>query len=477
MLRAICVALLCGLAATASAQPRMDPTAGRAVFSGATMPAATSIELNPAALALGNADEYYAAVTGVIDQLSIHTRTEDATGALSSGPTVGRTLLGPGVLGAAVWHLKDRASIGLSAGSRPIEMAPTNELALQYHTLGLRERTLSAAVAVSVRITDDFYFGLSLAAENRRLHLRYARDMALAAGHGAGGIDSNCGGAPCGIGNPLATQIYDVRVKTDLLSLDELTPNIGMVYHIANDTYVGLAYHAPPGLAIQNTLNGDLTLTQEPRAGGGEIHGGASVNIQVPASADAELRMRVLDGYDLHVGVRWEDLSRFQAYDVRTYGTAVAAAGAAEWTERPRGFHDPVALWGGLEQIEAKTDAPWQWRFGGRLGLQTSAVPDQRTSPMAIAPLSFTADVGAEVRIPGTPMILQVSYGLQYYPTVHVTSSVYDPNDRIACIGSGFDYSTPACESVRRGYAIETAAGDYSKIEHAIRIALRYVVF
>jgi long-subunit fatty acid transport protein len=474
--RAICVALLCGLAATASAQPRMDPTVGRAVFTGATMPAATSIEQNPAALALGTADEYYAAVTGVVDQLSIHTRTQDSSGALSSGPAVSTAVFGPGAMLAAVWHLKDRASIGLTIGTHPVEMAPTDELALQYHTLGLRERRYySGAVAASVRITDELYFGLSLSAEQRRLHLRYAVDAALAAGHGAGGVDSDCGGSPCGIGNPLATQIYDVNVKSDLLSLDALTPNVGIVYQLGQDLYVGLSYHAPPGLAIQNTLTGDLTLTQQPRLGGGQIRGGASVNIQEPASADAEVRARVIPGYDLHVGLRWEDLSRFQAYDVRTYGTGVADHGAAEWTERPRGFHDPVALWAGLEQIEAKE--LWQWRFGGRLGLQTSAVPDQRTSPMAIAPLSFTADLGAEVRIPGTPMILQLTYGLQYFPTVHVTNSVYAPDDSLACMDSGYDYSTPACESVRRGYAIETAAGDYSKVEHAIRIGLRYVKF
>lgn len=50
MSRAICFALLCGLAAHAVASPRSDPTSGRAVFTGATVPDSSSLELNPAAL-------------------------------------------------------------------------------------------------------------------------------------------------------------------------------------------------------------------------------------------------------------------------------------------------------------------------------------------------------------------------------------------------------------------------------------------
>src|SRR5579871_845310 len=99
MSRAFCIAVSCALAAhavNAYAQPRTDPTAGRAVFTGATSPNATSIELNPAALDLGKADEVYVAATSVIDQLDIHTRTIDLmTGTLSPGPDVSTATLAP----------------------------------------------------------------------------------------------------------------------------------------------------------------------------------------------------------------------------------------------------------------------------------------------------------------------------------------------------------------------------------------------
>src|SRR5512143_2958402 len=62
--------LLCA-AASAQASPRTDPTTGRAVFTGATMPHASAIGLNPAALGLGEFDVVYLAITGVLDQLHI----------------------------------------------------------------------------------------------------------------------------------------------------------------------------------------------------------------------------------------------------------------------------------------------------------------------------------------------------------------------------------------------------------------------
>jgi hypothetical protein len=142
-----------------------------------------------------------------------------------------------------------------------------------------------------------------------------------------------------------------------------------------------------------------------------------------------------------------------------------------EWTERPRGFHDPFAMWVGAEQV----DTGETWRFGARLGIETSALADERTSPLTISPTSYTADVGVQFRVPVvTRLVFQLSYGFQYFPGVTVRDSAFDPRDQITCIESGYDYANPACESVRFGYAIPTAAGDYSRMEHAFRLGLRW---
>lgn len=468
MSRAICVALVAGLAGVARAQPRLDPTAGRAVFTGAATANPTSIELDPAALETGTtAWDVYAAATAVIDQLDIHTRTLDlGTGALVPGPEVHPVELGPGGMVAIVHRLKEGVALGGMLRTTPVEMFPGDQPALQYQTLGGGERTYAFAFGGGIKIADGLYFGASLSWEIRHLHLRYARDVSLESG-----FTRTCNGAPCGLGNPLATEVDDVQVHSDLLSEDALSTNAGLVYQIAHNVYVGVAYHTTPGVnAVQNTLHGNMIVTRAPIDGGSTVHGGGTVYIAEPVSVDGEVRARLPDELELHVGMRWENLSHLEAYDVRGYGTALAPVPGIEWVERPRGFHDPVAVWGGVEQL----DAGETWRFGGRLGLQTSALPDSRTSPMAIAPRAYTADLGVQLRLPGRPVKLQLSYGFTYYPTVHVARSSYDPLDLPDCMASGFDYSTPSCESARRGYAIATAAGDYSRLEHALRLAVSY---
>src|SRR5262245_56575630 len=89
--RILTLCLVCaGATTTAWASPRSDPTLGRAVFTGATTPHATSIGLNPAALGLGTIDQIYVAVTGTLDQLGIALDGVDPmTGAaLGPGPRV-----------------------------------------------------------------------------------------------------------------------------------------------------------------------------------------------------------------------------------------------------------------------------------------------------------------------------------------------------------------------------------------------------
>jgi long-subunit fatty acid transport protein len=474
MFRAACAAILCGSIA-AHAEPRTDPTIGRAVFTGATTPGATSLELDPAALAIStpnDPDEFYFAGTLLLDRYSIQRRRLDLdTGALSPGDSVHATELGPGGAIIALKHLRD-VTFGIGLHSETVEMFPHDKQPLAYHTLGDNERiTYAFTIGGGVKLTDELLFGLSLTAQKRQLHLRYARDTALGNGHGPGGVDSDCGGTPCGVENPAAAEIYDVQVNSQLLSTDALVANIGLLWIINPTTFLALSYHSPPGLAVQNTLTGDMTVTRALRDGGGTLHGSSTVIISEPAGVDAEFRMRLPQRLDLHVGFRWEDLSRLGAYDVRGYGSTFTTYQVPEWTERPRGFHDPAALWAGVDQV----DKGETLRFGGRLGFETSSVDDSKTSPMAIDPTSLTLDGGAQWRITPT-FVLQATYGLQYYPGVSVSRSVYDPRVQIECVESGYDYSTSACTSVRLGYGLPTAAGDYQRVEHAFRVALRVLL-
>lgn len=445
----------------AVASPRTDPTSGRAVFTGATAEHASSITLSPAALALATGNELYLALTSTLSQTSIQ----------SPGADISDTTASPGGVVSYLWRTSDRLRVGFEARLPPPEEGLEGYDELRYHSLGIADRRYAATVGVGVRVTGRIYVGASLTHENIFLKLRYARDSALANGRGANGIDSDCGGAPCGIGNPLASEVWAVDVRSPYLAAGNLKANIGLLVRVASDVWIGVAYHTPPGGSIQTTLDGSLAITRAPRDGGDVIRGAANVSISYPASVDGEVRARLPADLIARVGGRWEDLSRFQAYDVRGTGSKLVQAGLPEWTQRARGLQDSFAMWGGIEQIDSGEVA----RFGGRLGFETSAHDLARTSPAQISPLSLTVDAGMQLRAyKGAAWVLQVAYGIAYFPTATVTDSAYDPQHRIDCIDSGFDYSTAACAATRNGYALPSANGEYGKLEHALRLGLRY---
>jgi hypothetical protein len=471
--------LLCaGLSAQAS--PRTDPTTGRAVFTGATTWHATSLGLNPAALGLGEFEEFYVAITGVLEQLHIDLAPYQNGSLSSPGARVRDVELSPGAMLAFIYHLAgDRGTLGFEARTNPAESFPSNQPALRYHTRGGEERDYLVSVGASIKVTNELYFGASLSDQNTFLRLNYARDTALESGISQGGvgrgIGGDCGaGGPCSLADPRATELYDVDVRSSVLSTSNLRVNVGGVVQLARNMWLGVAYHTPPGFSVQTELAGHVNVTRAPRDLTAPdvapvLHGQSVVEIQFPASVDAELRARLTSDLDLHVAGRWEDLSRLSAYDVRAYGTTLPRNGIPEWTERPRGMHDSFAFWGGVEKAE--TGDAWLW--GARIGLETSSISAARTSPLTIAPTSFTLDLGAQWKISNV-VFAQLSYGLQWFPAVNAKDSAFDPADRIACIDSSYDYSTPACKAVREGYAIPSAAGDYARLEHAVRIGLRY---
>jgi hypothetical protein len=455
----------CAAVATASASPRSDPTTGRAVFTGATTASPTSIALNPAALGIGKRDEIYAAFAGLLEQLGIDRKAIDPdTNTLVDADHVSDYPVGAGGQFAVVWHPGTRAALGIELRLPPPELFPSDP-SLRYHSLGTRQQNYVASAGTSLKIASVFYFGFGLSHDVTRLRLRYARDTALDPGRG------DCAGTPCGFENPDASEVYDVRVRSGYFSTENLKLNIGLLMQLADDVWLGVAYHNTPGFGIQTQLEGSMRVVRAPRDGGETLDGSSTVLVSYPANVDAELSARILPELDLHVGGRWEDLSRMQAYDVRGYGTAFRGQNIPEWIERPRGFHDSFALWAGVEQVEF--DKSKRWRFGGRLGFETSALPPDRTAPGTMSPTSFSLDLGAQLRI-SPSLRLQMSYGGQLFPRVAVDGSEYDPRFALACADSGFDYASRACTALREGYALPTAAGDYTRIQHALRLGLIY---
>jgi hypothetical protein len=462
------LAALAGAAATAHGSPRTDPTTGRAVFTGATMPHPTSIALDPAALGLGSVNELYVAVTGAIDQL--HVALDAPSGGAAPGARVGNTELGPGAMIALLYHLAgDSLTLGGEAHTSPPESFPSGQRAFEDHAFGGGERDWQVSVGASYKVADMLFVGASLSHQNTFLKLRYARDLALEA----------CQVAPCAPGGADAAELWSVDVRSPALSTSNLKFNVGVMVQLLHDVWLGVAYHTPPG--FETELAGKITIERAPRDIAADpdpapltrLIEQSVVELQLPASVDAELRARLPRDLDLHLAGRWEDLSRFGGYDVRAYGSTAFRNDIPEWTVRPRGFHDSFAGWLGVEQV----DRGQTWLFGGRAGFETESLAASRTSPLTVSPASLTLDVGAQLRL-STGLVAQLSYGLQYFPTVTVspTHSAFDPDAQVDCAAAAFDYTTQACQAARNGYALASAAGTYDRIEHAFRLGLRYAL-
>lgn len=383
----------------------------------------------------------------------------------ANGERASDAQLGPGMTIAGFFPPGRISTLGLELHLPPPEMFPDTQ-ATRYHSLGGYQRNVIATGGFSLKVASSFYFGVTVSHDVTLLKLRYARDTALDKG-----VDLDCEGSPCGLENPAAQETYEVKVRSDKVSADNTKVNLGILLRLATDVWLGLTYHNTPGFGIQTQLEGRMQYTQAPRDGGASVRGRSTVLVSYPASVDGELRARILPELDLHIGGRWEDLSRMQSYDVRGYGSSFEGLGVPEWVLRPRGFRDSFAVWGGVEQVEFDFDK--RFRFGGRVGLETPALKPSRTSPTNLASTSATLDAGMQLRI--TPNIsLQLSYGVQLFSKVDVEDSAYGGQFALDCIDSGFDYTTRGCTALREGYAIPTAAGSYTRIQHALRIGFRY---
>jgi hypothetical protein len=457
--------------ATAAGSPLDDPTAGRAVFTGAATPHATSILLDPAALALGPTGvHFYVGGTLTLDQAAIDRKEIDlATGGLRDGERIRTLGIAPGgTFGAWTVTASRTLAVGaLLVSPAPAPPFPEDEPGLGYHSLGGVHRTTElATLAAAYRVIRRFYVGGAVSLTRTRVRLSFLRDTALEAGRDpARGIASDCGGGPCGVEHPAAAERYDIDAfPTSLVAAENLTVRVSALVEVYPQWWLGATYRfASTGVS----LDGSATVTGAPRDGGVVRRGDALVHFDLPATIDAELRGRISEGFDLHVGGRYEDLSVFRSYDVRLLGLP---SEIPDWIERPRGYQDTIRMWAGVEQVDVGVDQPFLW--GARIGFASPEVTTGRLSPTTNQRWSLTGDVGGQLRIGG--VVAQLGYGIDFRPTVGVDDSEYNPIDRLDCIDSGFDYATTACQRVRDGYAIPTAAGSYRRLTHAFRLGLRY---
>src|SRR5690606_29201512 len=242
------------------------------------------------------------------------------------------------------------------------------EPSLGYHTLGGHHRQVAwLSFATSFRVNQRLYFGTGLSITTTAFELSYLRDTALDAG--AGGIASDCGGAPCGIENPQAAERYDLSVGSPgVLGTQNLAIVAGAIYQVAQGWWVGVSYHSPPGLQAPLTLTGTARVTPAPRdaASRPDPYDAQAEVIYTPAqSVSVGVRGPLMPGLEVVAGARWQGLSRQHQLDIRVFGRAVPP-GTPEWQPRYLGLRDAIALEAGVEAAPSR-----RLRLATRLGFES----------------------------------------------------------------------------------------------------------
>lgn len=442
------------LVAPAAASPRSDPTLGTAVFTGAATQHPTSVTLNPATVGLGSGTTVYLGATATIDQVGATTPVAGAQKVLSGSP---------GLDAALSWRVSDLVALGIRAASPVAEtfFAPSDN-SMRFASLGGRQRDYQFTPAVAFR-TQRVVMGLAFTLGRSNIKYKFSRDTAL------DGSLMPCDNAPCGVGNPLAAQDYDLDVSSSIVS--NIAVSVGTIVKVTPGIYIGLGYHWAPGFNIASSLTGELRVKQPSNNGGQIITGSAELTTSYPAGIDAEVRSEINPRWEAHLGGRWLDLSRLSAFDIRPYGPELRKANVPEWIQRARGFDDSVALWGGVEEIDRGNPL----RFGARIGFETSSVTPARTTITTIAGATLTAQGGGQWRFaPGWSVAAH--YGFTYYlpRTISSDATAYRPADALACSAAEYDYTLPACQATRDGYAAYAAEGTYTRLQHSLRIGLHY---
>lgn len=466
------IVLAIAAAASPAAASPGDAAWDGAVFAGPTAPHPTNLSSNPAAFLLAAPGfHYFAGVSTALDQISIDRTLVDAGGARRDGPDVsGRTFGAGGHLGfAKVWP---DAVLAFFVQTAPPDETVAGRDALRYHTRGSRGRSADVGtVTFGYRPTRWLWLGIAPSYSVRDGVLRFSRDTAMEAGRDpARGVTSDCGGAPCGLENPLATETWTIDLDADLRSISNFRIAAGFIIVVPGDTLLGVTYQRPWSLGRIERV-GKATVIAAPRDGGAVHTGEISLFDQHPEIVRGGTRSRFLERWDLVSEVRWRRTSRIGDDDLRTYGGDLAAIGAPAIYPRPRGLRNAIAVELGMEQV----DDGGRWRFGGRVGYDTGAVATHHLSARAPWGRQLTGGGGVQLRI-GARWILQGTYNVGWQLPVTVERGAYDPIDRLDCVDSGYDFELPACETVRDGYGAPTNDGDYRRWSHIARLSVRLEV-
>lgn len=469
----LCAAALALRTAPTAAAPADAPATDGAVFAGVTGTDPANLSTNPATLLrLVPGIHFFAFTTVAVDQVSIDRRVVSADdGSLAEGPAIDDATLGAGVAAGVAQVVARGIMVAGTIAVQPPDETIADD-AVAYHTRGSRARRIDwFRLGAGLRVTSRLLLGFSFGLTDRHQRLAFARDTALEAGRDpARGVGSDCGGAPCGLENAQARELWTVDVTNDLGDITKnLTYTVGVMARLPEGVWLGLSLDRPVEVGSY-AMDGDVTILRAPRDGGGILRGEARLIQRLPEVWRLGGRGPIAPSWELVGELRWRHLGRTDPLDLRVFGGALVGTEVPEWTLRPQGLRDAFTGELGVEPI----DLGQRWRFGGRLGFDSGAVSTERLSARAPWGAQVSAALGAQVRL--DRWVVQLGYKVDLQVPIAAVPGRFDPIDRIECVEADFDYDDPACATVRAGYGTPTAAGTYGRWSHTARVALRVLL-
>jgi len=443
----------------ARAQPVVTPHVGGLTWLGPATAHPTAVFYNPAALSPLTGTQVYVQSAVRLDRGDIERDPIDpATGEPSDAGSLrlpAASISTSQLEGfAALTSQFGRATFGLAVSTPAVDQGSAGGDAVRYHRVRQSIRDTYFSLGVGVRIVNRLRAGVALSYALTSFDLAFMRDTALE--RGSAGLAMDCGGAPCGVENPLAAELIELETTAQ-----QLTFNGGVLFQPRDGWWIGIGYVPPLG-AGGLTTEGEAQVTTP---AGGVARGRGAILSDRPQRFMLGARVQLNECTTLGISLAWFLWRRARELDLRLFGKALREADVPERIVRHRGLQDAYTA-------EVSLDYQWlSWlRYGGSIKVETSAVPEQAVNAGSLdAP---KGELTGSIEIAAGRAVVTVGYGLIGRLPRHVSPGVDDPQATVKCVDSGFDLDT--CEDVRLGRGRPSAAGDYSWLTHELSLGIGF---
>jgi long-subunit fatty acid transport protein len=439
-------------------------------FSGPTTGDLTAVYWNPAGLGLMQGPQMMIGGAWQLTSVSVARTSIDSPTGTNPGSRNFPTASGSGTLqpfrwppgpsgffaiGAGIGHRFGIALAMYSPFSTKLTMTPTadGQEPARYHLVSMDFNHIATVIGLAIHASDSIQIGVTPGLLFPTAHLVFDEDTAPV------------GSTTLNREDPTAAARYDLATK------GILTPSYFMAFgaHYRHGRLsLGFSYTTAPlgtggmvNLPLDNTqiglpasLAGGPGVCPDPSTGNCLA---GQMSYRLPSIYNLGATWQADRNWSATAIVRW---LRYGAHDKITILVAGPASGTALGSSVPdhmvlyRGFQDSLDLRGRVV-YETK-----QFRVGGTLRLETSAVPASHVTAAAIDGLKLEPSLAAEMRI-WRQIRLSAGYAFTWMFPVDTGTSVFDPTAASACTSAGGDLNTPACQARMNGQARPSAAGTY----------------